>query len=173
MNGAGGNPALLATVIEVWAAVIAAASVVGGERDRPVFEDVLQRLAAQLLGQDAVQPQDAEEGARVAIGQAGCRQGAVDLRDVIVAADLEELREEVRRADANAEPVAYDRAHPGADLPAIGAETEAIDDLLVGLGVAGLDGGHQIAQHAGLARQLPGGQGEGARLLDGVCPGEE
>src|SRR4029077_19399659 len=82
----------------------------GGARDRRVFEDVLQRLPARRLrGQNSVQPHDAEEGARVAIGQPGCRQGSVDLRDVIVAADLEELREEVRRADTNAEPVAYDR----------------------------------------------------------------
>ena len=76
------------------------------------------------------------------------------------------------RADANAVPVADLRAHPSAHLPAIGAETVAIDDGSVSFGIVADDRSGEIGKRTRLARQLSGREREIPRLLDRIGSSE-
>jgi len=69
--------------------------------------------------------------------------------------------------------VACDGDDPGADLPAVNAEIEAVDDRAVGLGVEAFDGADQIAECTGLAGELTRGEGEVLRFFDGVDAGDD
>src|SRR5262249_34220646 len=134
-------------------------------RDR--FEAIFHRQTAERLRQDAVEPQGVEERPAVGNREPVAIQRAVDVGQVVIAADRRELRVEARRrTDENAEPAAAQRTYPAAKLDAKPLEPELLELRDPGGVISTAGSGDELIRLGRLLREPLHSAGKGQRLAD-------